>query len=164
MAALGLYCHTAFSSHCLRAYHCSGFSCFEAQALKHRLQNLQLKGSPVQQHMGMWDLPRPGIEFIHFSALARRFLTLDHQGITTCNFIGTFFVLRFHIFLKLFNSFWNICSGEFLGIDVWEAELPTHMWGKRRKITLCRFLNTIIECQRLNKYQNSFPHGEIYLP
>ena len=69
LAALGLYGHIAFSSHCLRASHCGGFSCFEAQALKHGLQQSQLEGLLVQQHMGMRDLPGPGIELIHVPCL-----------------------------------------------------------------------------------------------
>ena len=73
----------------VQAAHCNSFSCCEAQAaeyagfgscssqaLEHKLNTC---GSWADLLLGMWDLPRPGIEPVS-PALAGRFFTTESPG------------------------------------------------------------------------------------
>ena len=72
-----------------QASHCGDFSCCRAQALghvgfsicgsqalKHRLNS---RGAQAQLLLGMWDLPRPGMEPVS-AALAGGFFTTEPPG------------------------------------------------------------------------------------
>ena len=73
-----------YSSFGALSFHCSGFSCgaqtlrhlgfssFSSQALEHRLNSC---GAWVQLLLGMWDLPRSGIEPVSPSLAGRCFIT-----------------------------------------------------------------------------------------
>ena len=68
----------------VQAYHCSGFSCCEAQALGAWAsaivaRGLSSCGTQAQLLRGMWDVPRPGLKPVS-PALADGFLTTVPPG------------------------------------------------------------------------------------
>ena len=85
-ALLGLLCYMQTFSSCgkqwllsschVRASHSSGFSCYRAEALEHKVSS---SVSWAQLHPGMWNLLGPGIK-APFPVLACEFLTHGPPG------------------------------------------------------------------------------------
>lgn len=69
--AIGLYCWAqTFSSSGAQAFHCCGSACHGAQVLGADSSVEQLHAW-VQLFLGMWNLPRPGIELLSPSLVGR---------------------------------------------------------------------------------------------
>ena len=86
LAVLSLHCWAQAFSSCeqgllsgcsAQGSHCGGFPCCEAQALGH--VSFSSCGTGPSLLCNMWNLPRPGIEFMS-SALEGRFLTTGLPG------------------------------------------------------------------------------------
>ena len=107
----------------VRASRWSGFSCWGAQFLEHRLSSCGPRG---QLLWGMWDLPGPGIEPMS-SALVGRFLSTRPPGKSQ-------FLLNFVLFSIKHLSKWKEKPSSYLSIMLLLQPRVTNHAGLPRDI------------------------------